>query len=154
MCHGYRILLWMIYEAIPMWTYKICCENKEIVCSLLMIRSVVFAPFKHLKLPISIIIPHVNSPYKTSIAERLIFYNITRCYSDGEYCHSFAIAAGDIVKYQSFVWCATAMRVRFVHARIRSTAMADMKHDFGHFQLPITSLFIMARNIKCGYSFS
>ena len=50
-----------------------------------------------------IIIPHVNSPYKTSIDERLIFYNIPRCYSDGEYCHSFAIAAGDIIKYQSFV---------------------------------------------------
>ena len=30
-------------------------------------------------------------PYKTSIDERLIFYNITRC---------FAIAAGDIIKYQ------------------------------------------------------
>ena len=50
-----------------------------------------------------IIIPHVNFPYKSSIDERLIFYNITRCYSDGEYCHSFAIAAGDIIKYQSFV---------------------------------------------------
>ena len=46
-----------------------------------------------------IIIPHVNSPYKTSIDEQLIFYNITRCYSDGEYCHVFAIAAGDIIKY-------------------------------------------------------
>ena len=45
-------------------------------------------------------IPHVNSPYKTSIDERLIFYNITRCYSDGGYCHLFAIAAGDIIKYQ------------------------------------------------------
>ena len=44
-----------------------------------------------------IIIPHVNSPYKTSLDERLIFYNITRCYSDGEYCHVFAIAAGDII---------------------------------------------------------
>ena len=43
---------------------------------------------------------HVNSPHKTSIDERLIFYNITRCYSDGEYCHVFAIAAGDIIKYQ------------------------------------------------------
>ena len=47
-----------------------------------------------------IIIPHVNSPYKTSIDERLIFYNITCCYSDGEYCHVFAKAAGDIIKYQ------------------------------------------------------
>ena len=32
------------------------------------------------------------------------------------------------------------MRVRFVHIRIHSTAMADMRHDFTHFQLPITSL--------------
>ena len=46
------------------------------------------------------IIPHVNSQYKTSIDERLIFYNISRCYSNGEYCHVFAIAAGDIIKYQ------------------------------------------------------
>ena len=49
---------------------------------------------------ITVIIPHLNSPYKTSIDERLIFYNITRCYSDGEYCHVFAIAAGDIIEYQ------------------------------------------------------
>ena len=47
-----------------------------------------------------IIIPHVNFPYKTSIDERLIFYNITRCYSNAEYCHVFAIAVGDIIKYQ------------------------------------------------------
>ena len=48
-----------------------------------------------------IIIPHVNFPYKTSIDEGLIFFNITRCYRDGEYCHSFAIAAGDIVKLRT-----------------------------------------------------
>ena len=46
------------------------------------------------------IIPHVNFQYKASIDERRIFYNITRCNSDGEYCHVFAIAAGDIIKYQ------------------------------------------------------
>ena len=46
------------------------------------------------------IIPHMNSPYKTSIDEVQIFYNITGCYSDGEYCHVFAIAADDIIKYQ------------------------------------------------------
>ena len=45
-----------------------------------------------------IIIPHVNSTYKTSIDEQLIFYNISRCYS--EYCPVFAIGAGDIIKYQ------------------------------------------------------
>ena len=47
-----------------------------------------------------IIIPRVNSPYKTAIDKRLIFYNITRCYSDGKCCQVFAIAAGDIIKYQ------------------------------------------------------
>ena len=52
------------------------------------------------QLIINIIIPHVNSPYKTSMDERLIFYNITRCYSNSEYRHVFAIAAGDIIKYQ------------------------------------------------------
>ena len=46
------------------------------------------------------IIPHVNFPHQTSIDDRLIFYNITCCYSNGEYCHMFAIAAGDIIKYQ------------------------------------------------------
>ena len=39
------------------------------------------------------IIPPMNSPYKTSIDERLIFYNITR---SCEHHHPFAIAAGDI----------------------------------------------------------
>ena len=48
---------------------------------------------------LSVIIPHVNFPYKTSIDERLILYDITRCYSKGEYCQVFAIAAGDIIKY-------------------------------------------------------
>ena len=55
-------------------------------------------PFQSIIL--SLIIPHVNFPYKTSIDEQLIFYNITRCYSNGEYCYVFAIAAGDIIKYQ------------------------------------------------------
>ena len=41
------------------------------------------------------------------------------------------------------------LRVRFVQVRIRITAMADTMHDFGHFQLPIASLF-MVKNIKCG----
>ena len=47
-----------------------------------------------------IIIPHANFPYKTSIDERSVFYNITGCYSNGEYCHVFAIAADDIIQYQ------------------------------------------------------
>ena len=57
-------------------------------------------PFLIAYVIITIIIPHVNSTYKTSIDERLIFYNINRYYSDCEYCHLFAIAAGDIIKYQ------------------------------------------------------
>ena len=65
---------------------------------------------------ICIIIPHVNSPYKTSIDERLIFYNITRCYSDGEYCHSFAIAVGNIIKYQGGHMMGNA-DARTVHSR-------------------------------------
>ena len=75
------------------------------------------------------IIPRVNSPYKTSIDERLIFYYITRCYSDGEYCHLFAIAAGDIIKYQGghMMRNANARTVRSI--RRRSPAMADMTHD-------------------------
>ena len=76
-----------------------------------------------------IIIPHVNSPYKTSIDERLIFYNIIRCYSDGECCHVFAIAAGDIIKYQGGHMMRNANARQFVHVRRHSTAMADMTHD-------------------------
>ena len=48
-------------------------------------------------------------------------FHITRFYSDGEYCNSFVIAAGDSRKCQSFVWCAAPMRDRFVHVRRRST---------------------------------
>ena len=59
--------------------------------------NVIKAGFHRLWLIYIFIIPHVNSPYKTSIDERMIFYNITRCYSDDAYCHVFAIAAGDII---------------------------------------------------------
>ena len=99
------------------------------------------------------IIPHVNSPYKTSIDEQLIFYNITRCYSSGEHRHPFAIAAGDIIKYQR----GHMMRNADAHT-VRSRQETFNSNDgheawFCDFQLPITSLF-MVRNIKCGYSFS
>ena len=101
----------------------------------------------------SFIIPHVNYPYKTSIDERLIFYNITRCYSDGEYCHLFAIAAGDIIKYQGGHMMRNA-DARTVRSR-QETFNSNGGHDasFGDLKLQITSLF-MVRNIKCGYSFS
>ena len=100
-----------------------------------------------------IIIPHVNSPYKTSIDERLIFHNITRCYTDGEYCHLFAIATGDIIKYQGghMMRNADARTVRSCQEMINSNGRHDALFD--DFKLQITSLF-MARNIKCGYSFS
>ena len=71
-----------------------------------------------------IIIPHVNSPYKTSIDERLIFYNITRYYSDGECCHVFAIAAGDIIEYQSLVY---GSFVWGIHVRYN-----NIKYQGGH----------------------
>ena len=48
----------------------------------------------------AIIIPYMNFLYKTFIDERLIFYNITRCASNSEYYHVFAIAVGDIIKIQ------------------------------------------------------
>ena len=60
----------------------------------------IFIPLVPLLHIYSFIIPHVNFPYKTSIDEQLIFYDITCCYSNGEYHHVFAIAAGDIIKYQ------------------------------------------------------
>ena len=70
----------------------------------------------------------MNSPYKTAIDERLIFYNITHCYSDGECCHVFAIAAGDI-KYQGghMMRSADARTVRSRQETFK--AMADMTHD-------------------------
>ena len=65
-------------------------QHKQLTIVNVLIRSCILV----------FIIPHVNFPYKTSIDERLIFYNITRYYSNGEYCHVFAIAADDIIKYQ------------------------------------------------------
>ena len=95
----------------------------------------------------------MNSLYKTSIDERMIFYNITRCYSDGEYCHVFAIAAGDIIKYQDghMMRNADARTVRSSQETFNSNGGHDAR--FCDFKLQITSLF-MVRNIKCGYSFS
>ena len=72
----------------------------------------------------NIIIPHVNSPYKTSIDERLIFYNITRCYS--EYCHFFAIAAGDIIKYQG------GHMMRNANARMVRSRQETFNSNGGH----------------------
>ena len=74
-----------------------------------------------------IIIPQVNSPYKTFIDERLIFYNITRCYSDGESCHVFAIAAGDIIKYQGGQMMHSA-DARTVRSR-QKTFNSNGRHD-------------------------
>ena len=73
-----------------------------------------------------VIIPHVNSPYKTSIDERLIFYNITRCYRDGEYCHVFAIAAADIIKYQG------GHMMRNGDARTVSSRQETFNNNGGH----------------------
>ena len=60
-----------------------------------------------------------------------ILYHL--CNSNGEYCHSFAIAAGDSRRYQLFIRCAKPMHVRLVHVRRRSTAMADMRLDLATF---------------------
>ena len=73
-----------------------------------------------------IIIPQVNFPYKTSIDERLIFSNITRCYSNGEYCHMFAIAAGDIIKYQG------GHMMRNAHARTVRSCQETFNSNGGH----------------------
>ena len=75
------------------------------------------------------IISHVNFPYKTAIDERLIFYNITRCYSNGECCHVIPIAAGDIVKYQGGHMMRNAY-ARTVRSRQETfNSNADMAHD-------------------------
>ena len=99
------------------------------------------------------IIPHVNYPYKTSLEERLIFYNITGSFRDGEYCHVFVIAAGDTLKYLGghMMRNADAGMVR----SHQDTFNSNGGHDawFGDFKLQIISLF-MVRNIKCRYSFS
>ena len=74
----------------------------------------------------SFIIPHVNSPHKTSIDERLIFYNITRCYSVREYCHVFTIAAGDIIKYQG------SHMMRNADARMVRSRQETFNNNGGH----------------------
>ena len=51
--------------------------------------------------------PDVNKPYahcRRASDERLIFYNITRCYGKQVTVFTVAITAGDIIKYQSFVY--------------------------------------------------
>ena len=51
--------------------------------------------------------PDVNEPYahrRCASDERLIFYNIIRCYGKRVTVFAVAIAAGDIMKYQPFVY--------------------------------------------------
>ena len=68
----------------------------------------------------------MNFSYKTSIDDRLIFYNITRCYSDGENCHVFAIAAGDIIKYQG------GHIMRNAYARTARSRQETFNNNGGH----------------------
>ena len=70
----------------------------------------------------------MNFPYKSSIDQRLIFYNITRCYSDGEYCHVFVIAAGDIIKDQGGHMMHNA-NARTVRSR-QKTSTATTQNNF------------------------
>ena len=51
--------------------------------------------------------PNVNEPYahcRCASDERLIFYNITRCYGKRVIVFAVAITAGDIIKNLSFVY--------------------------------------------------
>ena len=51
--------------------------------------------------------PGVNEPYahcRCASDERLIFYNITHCYGKPMTVFAIAIAAGDIINYQLFVY--------------------------------------------------
>ena len=51
--------------------------------------------------------PGVNEPYghcPCASDVRLIFYNITRCYGKRVTVFAVAIATGDFIKYQSFVY--------------------------------------------------
>ena len=51
--------------------------------------------------------PDLNKQYahcRCTSDERLIFYNITRCYGKGVTVLAGAIVAGDIINYQSFVY--------------------------------------------------
>ena len=72
------------------------------------------------------------------LSRMLYLYTITSCYSDDEFCHSFAIAAGDSLKYQ--------------HGRETFNSNGEHEAWFSDFQLPITLLFVV-RNIKCGTCF-
>ena len=58
--------------------------------------------------------PDVNEPYahrRCASDERLIFYNITRCYGKRVTVFAVAIAAGDIIKYQPFVYGSFVWRI-------------------------------------------
>ena len=51
--------------------------------------------------------PNMNKSYvhcRCASDDRLIFYNITRCYGKPVTVFAVAIAAGDIIKYQSFLY--------------------------------------------------
>ena len=71
--------------------------------------------------------PDVNEPYahcRCASNERLIFYNITRCYGKRVTVFAVTIAAGDIIKYQSFVY---GSFVWGIHVRYN-----NIKYQGGH----------------------
>ena len=68
--------------------------------------------------------PDVNEPYahcRCASDERLIFYNITRCYGKRVTVFAVTIAAGDIIKYLSFVY---GSFVWGIHVRYNNIAYA------------------------------
>ena len=80
--------------------YIFCSHNGWGICWSQLIELVDPTGESHAYKVKCFIIPHVNFPYKTSLDKQLIFHNITGCYSNGEYCHVFAKAASDIIKYK------------------------------------------------------
>ena len=57
----------------------------------------------------------------------LIFYNITRCYDKHVAVFAVAVAAGDIIKYQSFVY---GSFVWGIHVRYNNRKYHPSKYDY------------------------
>ena len=90
--------------------------------------------------------PDVNEPYahcRCSSGERLIFYNIIRCYGKRVTVFAIAIAADDIIKYQPFVYGSFG---RGIHVRYNKQNYAYSVKSLNNFQNALASVFEVFSN--------
>ena len=98
-----------------------------------------------------LIITFLGMIFSTITLSRMLYLcNITRCYSDREYSHVFAIAAGDIIKYQGghIMRNADARTVRSRQETFNSNHTGQCKRTGGCYNELMVAFFSTGGGVK------